>query len=100
MKWPLLQVLKFFKSYQVILMWTIFKVLIEFVTILFLFSVFSFWFFDCEACDSSLTKDQTHTSCIGRWSSPMNCQGSPARILFLVLIFPRIKKNILLLGLC
>ena len=29
-------------------MWTIFKIFIEFVTILLLFYVF--WFFDCEAC--------------------------------------------------
>ena len=29
-------------------MWTIFKVFIEFVTILLLFSVF--WFFGCKAC--------------------------------------------------
>ena len=31
-------------------MWTIFKVFIEFVTILFLFYVFMFWFFSLKAC--------------------------------------------------
>ena len=34
---------------KIILMWTIFKVFIEFVTILLLFYVF-FWFFGHEAC--------------------------------------------------
>ena len=74
-------------------MWTTFK---SFDWICYrIISLLCFWCFDCEACDRSLTRDQAHTSCTGRWSSPMNCQGSPAMILFLVLIFPRIKKNIL-----
>ena len=47
------------------LMWTIFKVLIEFVTILFVF-----WFFGHKAMQdpNSLTRNQTHTSCIVRRS--------------------------------
>ena len=46
-------------------MWTIFKVLIEFVTILFVF-----WFFGHKAMrdPNSLTRNQTHTSCIVRRS--------------------------------
>ena len=46
-------------------MWTIFKVFIEFVTILFLFYVFVFWpqgMWDL----SSLTRDRTCTPGIGR----------------------------------
>ena len=45
----------------------IFKVSIEFVTLLLLFYVWVFWpggMLDL----SSPTKDQTHTTCIGRWS--------------------------------
>ena len=48
-------------------MWTIFKVFIEFVTILLLFYVLVFWprgVWDI----SSLTRDRTHTPCIGRRS--------------------------------
>ena len=46
-------------------MWTIFKVFIEFVTILLLFYVLVFWpqgMWDL----SSLTRDRTLTPCIGR----------------------------------
>ena len=49
------------------LMWTIFKVFIEFVRILFLFYVLVFWpqgIWD----PSSLARDWTCTPCIGRWS--------------------------------
>ena len=47
-------------------MWTIFKVLIEFVTILF---HFQFWFFSHKRWHlSSLTRDLTHTPCIGKQS--------------------------------
>ena len=45
-------------------MWTIFKVFIEFVTILLLFYILVFWpqvMWDLR----SLTTDQTHSSCIG-----------------------------------
>ena len=47
-------------------MWTILKVFIEFVTILFLFSFLVFWpqgMWDL----SSLTRDRTHILCIARW---------------------------------
>ena len=44
-----------------------FKVFIEFVTILLLFYVLVFWPQDLKDL-SSLTRDWTHTSCIGRWS--------------------------------
>ena len=46
-------------------MWIIFKVFIEFITILLLFYVLVFWpqgMWDL----SSLTRDRTHTPCIGR----------------------------------
>ena len=49
------------------LLWTIFKVFIEFVTILLLFYVLVFWprgMWD----PNSPTQDGTHTPCIGRWS--------------------------------
>ena len=42
------------------LMWTIFKVFTEFVTVLFLFCVLVFWPLG--------TRNQTHAHCIGRWS--------------------------------
>ena len=48
-------------------MWTIFKVFIEFVTLLLLFYVLVFWprgIWDL----SSPTRDRTHTPCIGRQS--------------------------------
>ena len=48
-------------------MWTILKVFIEFVTILFLFSFLVFWpqgMWDL----SSLTRDRTHGPSIGKWS--------------------------------
>ena len=55
----------FFKF--IFLISTVFKVFIEFVTILFLFYVLVFWL--QGMCDlGSLTKDRTCTLCIGRWS--------------------------------
>ena len=46
---------------------TIFKIFIEFVTILLLFYVLVFWHWGM--CDlSPKTRDQTHTPCVGRWS--------------------------------
>ena len=49
----------------IFLMWTIFKVFIEFVTILLHFLL---CFFDCKACGISAprTRDRTHNPCIGR----------------------------------
>ena len=43
----------FFKGFFLLLflMWTIFKVTTEFVTILFLFYVLVFWFFGHKACE-------------------------------------------------
>ena len=53
-------------------MWTIFKVFIEFVTVLLLFYVLLFFFFVLGRKDmwdlSSPTGDRTHTSCVGRLS--------------------------------
>ena len=58
-------------------MWTIFKVFIEFGTILLLFDVSVFWppgMWDL----SSPTRDQNGIPCTGRVDSlPMDCQGSP-----------------------
>ena len=48
-------------------MWTIFKVFIEFVTILLLFYVLSFWLWGMWDL-SSPTRDWTRTACIGTWS--------------------------------
>ena len=48
-------------------MWTIFKVFIEFVTILLLFYVLVFWFRGMGDL-SSPTRDQTQIPCIGRRS--------------------------------
>ena len=55
-------------------MWTIFKVFIEFVTLLLLFYIFVFWprgMWDL----SSPSRDRTHTPCIGRW----NATGPPGK---------------------
>ena len=49
------------------LMWTTFKVFIEFVTILLLFYVLGFWPWGTWDL-SSPTRNQTCTPCIGRWS--------------------------------
>ena len=52
---------------KIFMMWTIFKVFIEFVTILLLFYVLVFWpggMWDL----SSPTRDRTHTPCMGRRS--------------------------------
>ena len=48
-------------------MWTISKVFIEFVTVLLLFYVLVFWLRGMWNL-SSLTRDRTHTPCIGRQS--------------------------------
>ena len=49
------------------LMWTIFKVFIEFVTILFLFYALVFWLWGMWDLTSP-TRNWTCTPCIGRWS--------------------------------
>ena len=59
---------------NIFLMWTIFKVFIEFVTILLLFYVLVFWprgMWDL----SSLTRDQTCTPCLGRQSLKQRTTG-------------------------
>ena len=53
-------------------MWTIFKVFIEFVTVLLLFYVLFFWLRGMWDFISP-TRDGTHTPCIGRQkSSPLD----------------------------
>ena len=59
------------------LMWTMFKVFIEFVTILFLFYVLVFWLQGMENL-SSPSRDQTPTPCILRGTQPLDDQGSPS----------------------
>ena len=62
---PIFNFFKFFQSY--FLMWTIFKVFIEFITILLLFYVLVFWprgMWDL----SSPTRDRTRIPCIVKWS--------------------------------
>ena len=54
-------------------MWTIFKIIIEFVIILLLLFFIKFWLFDQDLRKvlwdhSSLTRDQTCTSCVGSQS--------------------------------
>ena len=62
---------------------TVFKVFIEFVTILFLFYVLVFWL--QGMCDlGSLTKDQTCTLCIGRRSLNHWTTREVSSILFLI----------------
>ena len=53
--------------YIYILMWTIFKVFINSVTVLFLFYVLGFWLWGMWDL-SSLARDRTHTPCIERQS--------------------------------
>ena len=52
---------------KIFLMWTIFKVFIEFVTLLLLFYVLVFWPWGMRD-PSSPTRDRTCTPCTGRWS--------------------------------
>ena len=58
-------------------MWTVLKVFTELVTTLLLFYVWDFWLW--SMWDSSLTRDQIHTPCIGSWSLNhwIDRQGSP-----------------------
>ena len=65
-QWCLLK--RFFFLFKIFffLMWTIFKVFIEFVTVLLLFYVLLFWPWGMWDL-SSPARDWTHTPCIGRW---------------------------------
>ena len=57
----------FLRYLKIFLMWTIFKVFIEFTTIFFLFYVLVSWLQGMWEL-RSLTKDQACTPCIGRWT--------------------------------
>ena len=72
----------FFKDF--FLMWTIFKVFIEFATTLLLFSVLVFW---PQAMwgPSSLTRDQTCIPCSGSWSLNSWTSREVPRVVFEVL---------------
>ena len=65
MDWYLISFIFFFWDF--FLMWTIFKVFTEFVTILLLFYVLVFWLWGMWD-PSSLTRDRTCTPCTGRQS--------------------------------
>ena len=69
----------FFKDF-LFLMWTIFKVFIEFVTISLLFYVLDFWPWGMWDL-SSLTRDLTLTHCIGRGSLKPPGKGLPGKSL-------------------
>ena len=58
-------------------MWIIFKIFIEFSTILFLFYVLVFWLWGMQSL-SFLTRNQTCSpaACTGTKSQPLVCQGS------------------------
>ena len=55
----------FFQVFFFFLIWTIFKIFVEFVAILLLFYLFIFWSQGIWDLDSP-PRDQTHTLCIGR----------------------------------
>lgn len=75
------------------LMWTIFKVFIEFVTILFLFSVLVFWPHGMQNRSSS-TRDQTCTPCFGNTKSqPQDHQGRPSSTFYFLLGSPWIEEQ-------
>ena len=61
-------------------MWTIFKVFIELVPVLFL--LFMFWLATRYVHLSSLTRDQTHTPCIGRQNLNHQTTGEAPRLIF------------------
>ena len=63
------------------LMWTIFKVFMEFVTVLFLFYVLVIWPWGIWDL-SFLTRGQTLTPCIGRWSLNHWTAGKPPACAF------------------
>ena len=65
-------------------MWTIFKVFIEFVTILLLFYVLGFWLRGTWEL-SSPTRDRTRTPCIGRQSlNDWTAKEVPVRLLWIL----------------
>ena len=69
------------------LMWAIFKVFIEFVTILLLFYVLVFWPWGTWDLNF-LLRDRTHTPCSGRWSLTTRLPGkSPC--------FPNFRRTVL-----
>ena len=71
-------------NYFLIFMWTIFKVFIWFVTILLLFYFLAFWPRGMRNLNS-LTKDWTHTPCIGRWSLNYKTAREIPKIKFLMM---------------
>ena len=64
----------------------LFKVFIEFVTMVLL--LFMFWIFGHEACETLVPQsgDQTHTACIGRWSVN-HWSAKKSRVLFFLTFY-------------
>ena len=76
-----------FHCFFVFLMWTIFKVFIEFVTIWLLFYVLVFWLQDMWDFNS-LTRDQTCTPCVGKRSlNHWTTRDVPASIEWMLFVF-------------
>ena len=71
--------------FKIFLMWTIFKVCIEFVTVLLLFYFLFLWPWDMWDL-SSLTRYWTHTPCVGRWSLNHGTAREVPLCLFLIYI--------------
>ena len=71
-----------FSFYDFFFMWAIFKIFIEFVTILVLFYVLVPWL-QGKGDLTSLTRDPTHTPCIGRQSlKHWTAREVPASVIF------------------
>ena len=88
--------LNFFFFLKIFLMWTIFKVFIEFVTILLLSYVLVFWLRGMWNL-SSPTRDRTRIPCIGRWSlNHWTCQGSPSWPVSLIMFLCCLSHTLLM----
>ena len=76
-------------------MWTIFKVFIEFATILLLFYVLVFWLQGMWDPSSS-TGDRTHTPCIGRRSlNHWTAREVPIKSIFRLLLIVLVQSSTL-----
>ena len=80
------------------LMWTLFKVLIEFVQHCF---CFKFWFFGCKACGilESRLGIEPHTPCIGRWNlSHWTAREVPSWSLLMSLLWTKSRSGKFFIG--
>ena len=81
-----------------IFMWTLLKVLIEFVQYCF---CFTFWFFGCKACGilASWLGIEPHTPCIGRWNlSHWTSREVPSWSLLVSLLWTKPRSGKFLIG--